>query len=127
MEFEIFVKYSSNIYATALLGALKDGYHGTVVKNFLAVVRRNGDFSKIPVIVREFKKKYNRARGFRYVEVALAREDAKTIGAIKESMKLAQDPAVVIDKEILGGMIVTVDGEIVVDGSIKTRIQKLFK
>ena len=121
------MKYSSKIYATALLEALEEKSLAGAIKKFLSMMRRNGDFSKLPNIVRDFKKLYNKKHGIKEVKVEIARENKSIINQVKEILKLKQEPEVEIKKEILGGAVVIIDDEMVVDGSIKNRISKIFR
>lgn len=120
------MKYSSKIYATALLEAIEEKSQAEAVKKFLSIMRKNGDFSKLPNILRDFKKAYNKQHGIKEVKINLAREEKNVVNQVKEILKLKHEPEVEINKEILGGVVITIDDEVVIDGSIKTRINKLF-
>ncbi|MBI2637593.1 MAG: F0F1 ATP synthase subunit delta, partial [Candidatus Sungbacteria bacterium] len=76
--------------------------------------------------MRSFKKLFNQKHGLRSVSVTLARPNASLAHAVRETLKLKHDPEVFIEKELLGGAIVSIDDEMVIDGSVRTRIQKLF-
>jgi len=114
------------MYASALLESIEDG-KPFPVKNFLNAIRKNGDFSKLPKIVHDLKKMYNKKHGIRDVKVEIARDDKNIISHVKDILKLKQEPEVEIKKDVLGGVVITIDDEVVVDGSIKTRLRKMFK
>ena len=121
------MKYSSKIYATALLEALEEKSLAGAIKKFLSIMRRNGDFSKLPNIVRDFKKLYNKKHGIKEVKVEIAREDKSIINQVKDILKLKHEPEVEIKKEILGGVVITINDEVIVDGSISRRINSIFE
>ncbi|KKU52523.1 MAG: hypothetical protein A3H69_02575 [Candidatus Sungbacteria bacterium RIFCSPLOWO2_02_FULL_47_9] len=120
------MKYSSKEYAHVLLETIDDERGEAVVKKFLSYVRTSGDFQKIPHILRDFRKLYNAKYGLRDVKVTLARPNGGLIQAVQEKLKLKHEPEVEIKKELLGGAVVSIDDEVVIDGSVKSRLQKLF-
>src|SRR3989338_5702239 len=121
------MKYQSKIYAESLLEVFEKKPQAEILRNFLRLVRKNGDFSKLPKILYDFKKLYNKNHGIKEVKVEIAREDKSIINQVKEILKLKQEPEVEIKKEILGGVIVSIDDEVIVDGSIKSRIDNMFR
>ena len=121
------MKYSSKIYASALIDSYGKKPAKEIAAEFLKLVRRNGDFAKLPKVLMDFKKLYNRKNGIREVKIKLARENSNLIEEVKSFLKLKEEPLVEINKEILGGAVITIDDEIIIDGSIKTRIAKIFK
>lgn len=121
------MKYSSKIYAMALLEALEEKSQAEAVRKFLFIMRRNGDFSKLPNVLRDFKKAYNKKHRIKEVKITLAREEKNVVNQVKEILKLKQEPEVEIQKEMLGGVMITIDDEIIVDGNVQSRLQKIFK
>jgi len=121
------MKYQSKIYAESLLEVFEKKPQAEILRNFLRLVRKNGDFSKLPKILYDFKKLYNKKHGIKEVRVEIAREDKSITNQVQDILKLKHEPEVEIKKEILGGAVITIDDEIIVDGSIKTRLQNMFK
>ena len=121
------MKYSSKIYARAFWEAYEKKSAPETARRFLGLVRKNGDFSKLPKIIYDFKKLYNKKHDIKEVRVEMAREDKSIINQVKDILKLKHEPEVEIKKEILGGAVITIDDEVIIDGSIKTRTQKMFK
>lgn len=120
------MKYPPKIYAAVLSELLEKMIYGEVAKNFLKVVRKNGDFSKLPKILYDFKKLYNKKHGIKEVKIYMAREEKNVVNQVKEILKLKHEPKVEIRKEMLGGAVVSINDEVVIDGSVKTRISRLF-
>lgn len=121
------MKLQSKIYASALLDCYEKNQAVETVINFLKIVRRNGDFSKLPAILRDFKKIYNRKNVIREVNVKLARENRNLAAEVKNLLKLKEEPLAEIDDKILGGAVIIIDDEIIVDGSARSRIESLFE
>ncbi|MDO8600865.1 MAG: F0F1 ATP synthase subunit delta [bacterium] len=120
------MKYQPKIYASALLEIPEKLLTKEAFRNFLYILRRNGDLIKLPRIVQELKKQYREKHDMKDVEIMLARENEKIVIHIQHALKLKEKPSVVIKKETLGGAVVMINDEILIDGSIQTRLQKLF-
>jgi F0F1-type ATP synthase delta subunit len=60
------------------------------------------------------------------VAIHIAIQNKKIVSQIQHALKLQEEPRVIIKKEILGGAVITINDEILIDGSIKTRLEKLF-
>src|SRR3989338_7631842 len=116
------MKYQSKIYAESLLEVFEKKPQAEILRNFLRLVRKNGDFSKLPKILYDFKKLYNKKHGIKEVKISLVRNERSVVSKIKEILNLKQEPEVEIKKEILGGAVITIDDEVIIDGSISRRI-----
>lgn len=120
------MKYPPKIYASALLETPEKSLTKNVIRNFLRILRRNGDLTKLPRILQELKKQYRKKYDTKDVEIKLARADKKIVDEVRHTLKLKDEPPVTIRKEILGGAVITINDEILIDGSIQTRLRKLF-
>lgn len=120
------MKYPPKNYAFALLDIPEKSLTKDAFRNFLRILRKNGDLAKLPRILAELKKQYRKKYGTKDVEIVLVREDKKIISQMQHALKLNEEPRVVIKKEILGGAVVTINDELLIDGSVKTRMEKMF-
>ncbi len=117
-------------YAVAFLGALQ-GKSGSerreAIRRFLFVLRKNKDWQKTNRIVKEVEKQELRAQGLRKVELEstdpvsqeIKKELTKIFGKklfFKETMR----------PELLAGVKILVDGEILIDASGKRRLDLMF-
>lgn len=124
------MKLSSRTYAAALLPELKEKrtVSGAAVRRFVEVLRRNGDMAKLPAILKECEALYCRANGITKVDMIIAREQER-ISA--EKMKRTFGPksavSVSVKPEIIGGAIFIINDEWIVDGSIRRRLEQMFK
>lgn len=120
------MKHSPQIYASALLEIPEKSLTAAVFRNFLRILRKNNDLVKLPRILSELKKQYRKKYGTKDVEIALARSDEKITREIQHVLGLKTEPRITIKKELLGGAVITINDEILIDGSIQTRLPKLF-
>jgi F0F1-type ATP synthase delta subunit len=124
------MKYPANIYGKALAEAIvgakeKDGEN--IVKNFLALVRRNGDEPFLKKILAEADRFVREAEGIRKVTAEFAREPQ---GQARTFLKAFMKPGDVleehIDPRLIAGVKITVDDDMQLDGSLKGKLDKLF-
>ncbi|MBU4216775.1 ATP synthase F1 subunit delta [Candidatus Parcubacteria bacterium] len=127
------MKISLKKYAQALYEATADKSEAEVklyVKNFVKILAENKDLKRGELIGKYFSKAWNRENGITVVDVTTAQEtDKETKKALSEyAIKLLNADKVVIrekvDKDILGGVIIK-NGDMVYDGSLRTRIHNL--
>lgn len=119
-------RHSPSTYTSALMEISEKSWTKEMLRNFLRILRKNGDLAKLPRILAELKKQYQKKYGTKDVEIMLARENPKIVSQMQHALELKEEPRVVIKKEILGGAVVTINDELLIDGSVKTRLEKLF-
>lgn len=112
-----------------LFGKLLSGKLSPLVMNFVQVVTRKRRESYFPQIYRAFLDLANEARGIVEVEVrsavALPEEtvqklESKLVGRLGKRVKFQTQ----VVPELVGGLVVRVGDELL-DGSIKTRLQRM--
>lgn len=123
------MKYSPHLYAkafTTVAAEYAKEKQGVLVKNFLAVVHKNGDMFRINRIVSLAENILIKQRGGKkwIVESARLIKDAKNI------LKGIAQPQDVIEERInsalIAGVNIIQDGEKQFDGSLQRKIAKLF-
>lgn len=121
------MKQPPSIYARSLLDAAGDRLETRFVKNFLMILRRNGDLAKLREILRQFERIYFKKQGITKVEVIAARESEKEIASL---LRNHFGPKLVLDftvrPEIDGGVILKINDEFVIDASVKRQLDRLF-
>jgi len=122
------MKHSVSIYAKALTDVVLEGKdRGTAAKNFLALLRRNGDERHLGKIIEESEILIRRKKGTRKITVESARKlDRSPRALLKDFAKPGDEISDVIRPELIAGMRIMVDGELQFDGSLKGKIDKLF-
>ena len=118
------------IYAAVFLEAVKDGKMSSdFMRRFLKIVRRNGDLAKLPGILKNIELLYYKKEGIAKVEVISARvfQKDEVAAALRERFgdKLTVDFS--LDPSIIGGIILKINDELVIDASVKRRLDKLFR
>lgn len=128
------MKYSAHMYAQALVEALDDHVEGhdgkakneTVIgKNFLELVRKNGDEGHLAKILEEASRLSRKKSGVRKITIESARElnpSQKT--AVKHFMHAHDVVEERIDPELIAGIRITVNDETQFDGSLKNKLNK---
>jgi F-type H+-transporting ATPase subunit delta len=118
------VEAKCNLVSKLFAGKVSD-----LVMNFLLVVIRKRRESQIPAIYRSFLELANEARGIVEVEVRSAAPlpdetvrnlEAKLMKRLGKRIKFQTQVA----PELLGGLVVRVGDELM-DGSVKTRLQRM--
>jgi F0F1-type ATP synthase delta subunit len=125
------MKYRINDYAKALVGAIEAkpaGGDAAIEKNFLALVRKNGDEARLGKILDEAGR-LTRAKkgGTRAVLI----ESARSLSAAQEKMVkhfLHPGDAVqyCVNKDLIAGIRITVNDEAQFDGTMEKKLNSVF-
>lgn len=124
------MKYPSHLYAKALDEALADpkANHAVIAKNFVGLVRKNGDESHFRKILEEAGRFARGRTGIRKVAV----ESARTLGKVQEKMvQQFLKPGDVVTYEtnpdLVAGIKIIVNDEMQFDGTMKGKLDRLFE
>lgn len=126
------MKHSAHIYAKALAGAITDPNAKPgeeIVKNFMAIVLKNGDGAHLKKIVTETARLVHRKSGMRDVTL----ESARPLGEKQKKTALdhfTKPHDAITEKtnpELIAGVRVTVNDELQFDGSLQAKLNTLFK
>ncbi len=128
------MKYTVKQYAATLLDSVQsngkaksDKDQAAVVKKFLTLLQRNGDFARRAQIIKEAERQHFKANGIHKVDVELASE---TPASLEKDIEGAIGGKIVfrslMNKEILGGIKILIDDETLIDGSARRQIARLF-
>jgi F-type H+-transporting ATPase subunit delta len=112
-----------------LLGGLSKQAAGDDGRNFLRALAENRRLALLPLIAEQFEKLRAEVEGVVDVEVVAAREIAapqekKLAAALKKRLGREVRMHTRIDESLLGGAIVRA-GDLVIDGSLKGRLERL--
>lgn len=122
------MKYPAHIYAKALAEVINDKDSAKIVKNFLELVRKNGDEMHLRKILEEAARFARGKAGIRKVSV----ESARTLSPAqeKEIAKFLRSGDVVehtIDSELIAGVRLVVNDEMQFDGSLRGKLDNVFR
>jgi F0F1-type ATP synthase delta subunit len=124
------MKYRSSIYAKALAEVISSKTtvsDASVVRNFLAMVERNGDGAHLKAILEEAARFARGKNGVRKVILESARplNDAqrKAVGTFARRGDVVEET---INPALVAGVRIVVDDERQFDWSLKGKLDKLF-
>lgn len=125
------MKHAPTVYAKSLVSVLRDTpslRHGRIIKNFVGVLWKYGDWRARENIVAAFGRALVRDRGGRMVRIETARVLPRSL---RESIKasLVQEHDIVqecIDPSLIAGARIVINEEREFDGSLKRKLAKLF-
>jgi F0F1-type ATP synthase delta subunit len=125
------MKYPAHIYAKALaeaiVGTKGKAAEDAVVKNFIALVRRNGDEAHIRKLVEEAARMVRGRMGVRKVTIETARTPS---GAQKKTLEQFIKAGDVVEERIdpalVAGVKIILDDELQFDGSLKGKLDTIF-
>lgn len=127
------MRISIKQYAASLFEAIKDKkpeQAKLALANFLKLLIANNDLAKADKIIAEFTQVWNRENGLVAAEVTSARElDKDSSKAVKDYIKDLTGAREVelarqVDEKLLAGFVLKF-GDVVMDGSLKTKIGEL--
>lgn len=125
------MKYRPEQYAQALFYALEgksETEQKRIVKQFAAMLARHQATAKARAIFAAYEKlslKKQRVRSVRLETASPATDQIKK--EIRASLGKNIHITEVVNKDILGGAKILIDDEILIDGSVRTQIEELFK
>ncbi len=132
------MKYSSYLYAKALVEVLADvrtkrgggddaAEDAMIADNFVALVRRNGDEGRLGKILEEASRLARGIGGLRRVVLESARPF--TASQRKRTDALLTEGDIVVEKvdpTLIAGVRITVNDEMQLDGSLRTKLARLL-
>lgn len=125
-----FMKYSPKQYAAAFLEATKDkavNKEKQVIKNFLNLIFKNGDWQYRRAILSEVEKSFLAKAGIRRVRI----ESPDPVQAgLKREVKNILDSDIIfsekIDANLLAGLKILIDDELLIDATGKHAVDSMF-
>lgn len=125
------MKITAKQYAISLYEATKnvDKFEAEGrVKRFAAVLKNNNDLSLANKIIDEYGKHYRNLRNISKIEITSnAGLDSKILNRIVQKFKNQVEVKEKIDPTLIGGIVVKIDDNILIDGSVKRKLEDLRK
>ncbi len=98
------------------------------IKNFVNVLRKNNDFSLEKKIIQQYYKHYRTKRNIFKIEVSSGQKlGSETINKILEKFSGQTEIEEKIDPSLIGGIVVKIDENTLIDGSVKRKLEDLKK
>lgn len=117
-------------YARALLAAWQKTpteARSKLVRRFLFLVSAKGDRKRLPRILREIERRYFASAGLRNVRIEtaspLSRETRSNVRAAIGAKNVIRE---VVHPELLAGIRIMIDDNLLIDASAATQIHRLF-
>lgn len=124
------MKYTSSQYAQALLETVydkQDDKQKKIIRNFLIVVLKNGDWLRLPEILRKFEKLYLDQSRLHKVEIESAHPIPSRVE--KEIQTILSDNIYIkknLDANLYAGIKVLINNEVLIDATAKHLLEKMF-
>jgi len=123
------MKTTPKQYAISLYEATKSASKEEapeLVANFIKLLRTNNDFSKVNRIINEYHVYYRKQKGIAKIKVSSNEKlsPATTSGIMKHFDKQVEMEEA-IDENLLGGITLEIDDSILIDGSVKKKLETL--
>lgn len=124
--------YTVEQYANTLYEVLQDTHpkdHKKVIDNFISILKENGADDRYEDIIKEVEKLEQKKQNAKQVELITAsplgkEEEEKITRELNKQLGNNIELRKVVDEGIISGLVIKVD-DVVIDGSVKRRIEKL--
>lgn len=98
------------------------------IKNFVSILKKNNDFSLEKKIVQQYYKCYRTKKNISKIEVASSQKlDSATLNKILGKFSKQVEIEEKIDQSLIGGIVVKIDENTLIDGSVKRKLEDLKK
>jgi len=125
------MKISPKQYAISLYETTKNVDKFKVekrIKTFVDILKKNNDLSLANKIKDEYNKYHRNQRNISKIEIASNDKlNSETLNKIIQKFKNQIEVEEKIDKSLVGGIVIKIDDDILIDGSVKRKLEDLRK
>jgi len=122
------MKISSKQYAIALFEStrhLSEEKVGEMVKNFVAVLKKNNDLSLGNKVIEEYQNYSRRQKGIAKIQITTGKKiDSDIINVLTQKLEQSIEIEQKVDTSIIGGAVIRT-GDVLIDGSVRKRLEEL--
>lgn len=122
------MKYNINQYARALYQVLEEAEKNdteTYIQNLNHILLKNNDLNLMDKIIEKFDEIDKKKKGILKIKISSAKKlDNHEIERLKRLMNSKVEIKENIDRDLIGGLKIEI-GDLLIDGSIKTKINQL--
>ncbi|MCK4799474.1 ATP synthase F1 subunit delta [Candidatus Parcubacteria bacterium] len=98
------------------------------IKKFIDILKRNNNLSLIDKIIEKYYEHYRSERNISKIEITSNKKiDPEILNKIIHKFKKQIEIEEKIDESLIGGMIIKIDDSLLIDGSIKRKLEELKK
>lgn len=122
------IRYKPKDYAQALIQSIKTSpeKEKEILKSFVRALASHRDFSKWRKILEIFEKLYIKEFDEKFIDVYVGHDNRKYQSKVLEAVPRGADVQFHTDPDIIGGIKILLNKEILIDGSVQRRITRLF-
>ncbi|MCK4891829.1 MAG: ATP synthase F1 subunit delta [Candidatus Pacebacteria bacterium] len=98
------------------------------IKHFIAILKKNNDLSLIDKIIEQYYKYYRNQKNISKIEVSSANKlNPELLNKIIQKFNKQIEIEEKIDKSLIGGIVLRIDNNLLIDGSVKKKLNNLKK
>lgn len=98
------------------------------IKKFIDILKRNNNLSLIDKIIEKYYEHYRSEKNISKIEITSNKKiDSEILNKIIHKFKKQIEIEEKIDESLIGGMIIKIDDSLLIDGSIKRKLEELKK
>ena len=98
------------------------------IKRFIDILKRNNDLSLVDKIVNKFHECYREERNISKIEITSgAKMSSEILNKIIHKFNNQIEVEEKIDKSLIGGILIKVNDDTLIDGSVKRKLEELEK
>ena len=98
------------------------------IGNFIEILKKNNDLSLVDKIIQQYYKYYREQRNISKIEVSSAKKlNPEILNKIIQKFNKQIEIKETIKESLIGGIILRVDDNLLVDGSVKKKLENLKK
>lgn len=96
------------------------------VGSFVEILKKNNDLSLAAKIIEQYYKHYRKEKNISKIEIASNDKlSSETLNKIIQKFNKQIEIEEKIDKSLIGGVVIKIDGNILIDGSVKRKLEDL--
>lgn len=98
------------------------------IKNFTTILKKNNALSLADKIIQQYYKYYRTKKNISKIEVASSQKlGSETLNKILEKFSKQVEIEEKIDPSLIGGIVIKIDENTLIDGSVKRKLEDLKK
>jgi len=96
------------------------------IGNFIKILKKNNDLSLIDKIIQQYYKYYRNQRNITKIEVSSAKElNPEILNKLIQKFHNQIEIEETVDESLIGGIVLRIDDNLLLDGSVKKKLENL--
>ncbi len=98
------------------------------IENFIKILKKNNDLSLIDKIIQQYYKYYRNQRNITKIEVSSAKKlNPEILNKLIQKFHNQIEIEETVDESLIGGIVLRIDDNLLLDGSVKRKLENLEK